>query len=99
MSGAAAASDPFVPFGPGTLANAKSAGGSLNHLKVVPKDDAGSSFSAFQPAVGAAATHAHSAAASGNAPPTITLQKDGDKITGIRVECACGQVIELECSY
>ena len=31
--------------------------------------------------------------------PTVTLQREGDRITGIRVECSCGQVIELACSY
>lgn len=31
--------------------------------------------------------------------PTISLKKDGDRVTHIRVECACGQVVELECAY
>lgn len=31
--------------------------------------------------------------------PVVSLQKDGDKITGIRIECSCGQVINLECGY
>ena len=29
----------------------------------------------------------------------ITLEKDGDKVTNITVECDCGQVIELDCVY
>ena len=38
----------------------------------------------------------------GHAPkaqPTVSLQKDGDRVTQIRIECACGEIIELECSY
>ncbi len=31
--------------------------------------------------------------------PRVTLQRDGDFITGIRIACACGQVIDLKCSY
>lgn len=99
MSGAAAAPDSFVPFGAGTLANGKPAGANRAGLKVVPKGDADAAFSAFQPASGAPGGHVHGTAVSGNNPPSITLQKDGDKITGIRVECGCGQVIELECLY
>ena len=30
--------------------------------------------------------------------PTLTLQRDGDRVTHVRVECPCGQVIELECA-
>ena len=33
------------------------------------------------------------------AKPTVTLQKDGDRVTHIRIHCACGQVVELECAY
>lgn len=31
--------------------------------------------------------------------PNITVQKDGDKVTNILVECECGQVIALDCIY
>ncbi len=31
--------------------------------------------------------------------PRVTLTREGDKVTGIRVECTCGQVIELDCVY
>ena len=32
-------------------------------------------------------------------PPKVTLEKQGDMITHIRVECSCGQVTELKCEY
>ena len=31
--------------------------------------------------------------------PTIELQKEGEKVTGVTVRCGCGQVIRLECDY
>jgi hypothetical protein len=31
--------------------------------------------------------------------PKITLQRDGETVTGIQVQCACGQVIDLSCAY
>ncbi len=31
--------------------------------------------------------------------PAIKLQKEGDKVTNILVECECGQVIALDCIY
>jgi len=32
-------------------------------------------------------------------PPSITLQRQGEVVSGIRVECGCGQVIELACVF
>jgi hypothetical protein len=29
----------------------------------------------------------------------ITLQRQGEVVTSIRIECTCGQVIELKCVY
>lgn len=31
--------------------------------------------------------------------PSIKLQKEGDKVTNIVVECECGQVIAMDCIY
>lgn len=31
--------------------------------------------------------------------PEITLQRDGDRITQICIQCGCGQIIELGCQY
>jgi hypothetical protein len=36
---------------------------------------------------------------SSNLEPRLTLQHEGDRITAIRVQCTCGQVIELACVY
>ena len=32
-------------------------------------------------------------------PPKVTLQRQSDVVSGIRIECSCGQVIELRCVY
>jgi hypothetical protein len=34
-----------------------------------------------------------------NCEPQLFLQRDGDRIAGIRVQCSCGQVMELACVY
>jgi hypothetical protein len=34
-----------------------------------------------------------------NCEPKVSLQREADRITGIHIECSCGQVIELKCSY
>jgi hypothetical protein len=42
---------------------------------------------------------AHPAKSEACAKPQVTLQRNGDIVTGIRVQCGCGQVIELSCVY
>jgi hypothetical protein len=34
-----------------------------------------------------------------NCEPKISLQRDGNRVTGIHIQCSCGQVIELSCVY
>jgi len=31
--------------------------------------------------------------------PKVNLQRDGNRVTGIHIQCSCGQVIELSCVY
>ncbi len=93
MSNAAAAQDSFVPFDPVPSAGAKPSGTPAG-LKVVPKTEAGPGFAPL-PAGGPAPLHA----TGGAGKPVVTLQRDGERVTGIRIECICGQVIELACSY
>ena len=33
------------------------------------------------------------------AEPKVTLEKDGDQVTQIKVQCGCGHIIELNCVY
>jgi hypothetical protein len=45
------------------------------------------------------ACSASSGKSSAPAQPTVTVQREGTRITFIRIECVCGQVIELACDY
>ena len=42
--------------------------------------------------------HGHLSVGAGTK-PNVTLQRDGDRVTQIRIQCVCGQVIELYCLY
>lgn len=33
------------------------------------------------------------------APPIVKLQREGERVTRICIQCSCGQVIELNCEY
>jgi hypothetical protein len=93
MSSAAATQDSFVPFDP-VHGPMTASPGSIANLKVVPKAEAGP---AFAPLTIPGSAPAHGIAAQGK--PVVTLQRDGERVTGIRIECVCGQIIELACSY
>jgi hypothetical protein len=87
--------EPFIPFVPAKVPVAQVAQAAAQ-LQVLPPAEASSPpFKAVS-----AAAHLHSMTAAGlSQPPKITLQRTGEKVTGIRIECTCGQMIELECSY
>jgi hypothetical protein len=85
----------FVPFEPASTAPAGKPAAAPPNLKVLAKAE---DTPVFAPLSFSAATHAHAVTSAGGK-PLVTLQRDGERVTGIRVECACGQVIELACSY
>jgi hypothetical protein len=31
--------------------------------------------------------------------PRLSLQRDGERVTNIRIQCACGQMMDLACVY
>lgn len=90
-------SDTFVPMGPAILS---SRGNEFTPLPFKPAP-----FAAAKPAPPANG-HASATAPSASPsqphncpPPKVTLQKQGEVVTGIRIQCGCGQVIELSCVY
>jgi len=86
----------FIPFDPANRAPARVLDGS-SELKVVPRPEAPPAFLSLSEL---GSGHDHGLAASPRlAEPRITVQRDGERVTGIRVTCTCGQVIELACSY
>jgi hypothetical protein len=53
-----------------------------------------------QPFPGPGQPNAWSAVASASAEDSqVKLQKNGDQITAIQVQCACGRIVELSCLY
>lgn len=88
----------FVPLLPAGLKQPAVPAASAS-LKVQPRPATNDSF---QPLVlGNAPTNADlpSLCNQANGVPQVTLQRDGDRVTRIRVQCSCGQVAELECVY
>ena len=89
-----ASAESFVPFEPPMGAGGKPSSPPAT-LKIVSRPETGPVFNPLQTFT---AAHAHSpSGASGK--PVVVLQREGERITGIRIECVCGQVIELACSY
>jgi len=62
-------------------------------LKVLPQAEA---KAVFEPLV---AGGSQEEPAKSCAPPSVTLQRQGEVVSGIRIECGCGQVIELACVF
>lgn len=89
-------SDTFVPMGPAIISAAGS-GFTPLPLKPVPLG-AGKTAPATQ-GHAPAAPAASPPPAQNCAPPKVSLQKQGDVVSGIRIQCGCGQVIELSCVY
>jgi hypothetical protein len=83
-------SDIFTPL----VATPVSAGeAEMLSLKVLPQSNAKAIFEPLSESVRQQQT------AQRCGTPSVTLQKQGEVVSGIRIECGCGQVIELACSY
>jgi hypothetical protein len=83
----------FVPFDPSESRTPPTSG---PQLKVMPKAEAKADFSPLEAPPKLTVHDTHGASSGG---PQVTLQREGDRVTAIRIECQCGQVIELTCSY
>jgi hypothetical protein len=76
-------SETFVPLVSASSGSREATFASLN-LKSFPK-------TAGQASVAAPAASC--------AKPTVTLTRNGEIVSGIRIQCGCGEVIELNCIY
>ena len=81
--------EPFVPLSKNAMP-----GQSRPSLRVSVVSDAGN-IRPFQP-LGQAGGKA---GACGTCEPRVTLQRDGERVSAILIQCGCGQVIELACVY
>ena len=68
------------------------------HVTVVPQAESSRPFKTLEPAA-FAAEKVESPAGKKNCEPRLSIQRDGERITGLRLECGCGQVMELACVY
>jgi len=84
-------SDAFVPFAKSRLKPGGAADGF--RLTIIPQSQ---QTAPCQPATTApaAATASH-----GIKEPQVTVERDGDRITRIKIQCSCGEVLELNCTY
>ena len=80
----------FVPFA--AAAPAPAPGGTHPRATVVTDATSAKPFRPVSEGVPACPTAA-------GAEPKVTLERDGDRITRIKVECGCGRITELVCSY
>lgn len=78
-------SDTFVPF--------------FSHIPDKRSDSSNSGKDAFVPTGSGVAAHSDCAHSESQNGPVVTVQREGDRVRSIRIECACGQVIELDCQY
>ncbi len=84
-------SDSFVPFAktrskPGPAAESF-------RLTILPQAQ---QAAPFQPATIALPS---TGANPGAKEPQVTIERDGDRITRIKIQCTCGQLLELNCAY
>jgi hypothetical protein len=65
-------------------------------VTVIPQSEQPGAFQSLEPL-------APSPTASANpkkiCDPRVAVQRDGDRVTGIRIQCSCGQVMEIACLY
>ena len=83
--------DLFVPMQPAP-ASAAATGFVPLHLKSFPS-------AAGKPGPGSSGAPAASHSPVNCGQPKVTLQRQGDVVSGVRIQCSCGQVIELSCVY
>jgi hypothetical protein len=83
-------SDPFIPLVTAPFSTAEMA---MLSLKVLPQGEANAVFEPLPEG------KRPEPLAKVCGPPSVKLQKQGEVVSGIRIECGCGQVIELACVY
>jgi len=86
-------SDQFVPLARPALSS-KDGGFASLAARVLPQAH---STPVFEPMMSASSGQSRSQDLCSK--PTVTLQRKGETVSGIRIQCGCGQVIELTCLH
>ncbi len=81
----------FVPFLQSIKSRVASAPGQNAAFSPLPQGDAAS----LSPTVPPALPHTHVP----DDQVKVELKREGDRITQIRIQCRCGELIELDCDY
>lgn len=82
----------FVPLVATTMAAEKRE----FQISVIPQAEQPHSFQSLEKAMSAAGERA---AFKKNCEPQMSLQREGGRLTNIRIQCRCGQTIDLACIY
>jgi len=69
------------------------------HITVVPQGGKPRPLPASEPPAPAPVPLAGGPDAGKNAEPHVSLQYEQDRITHIRIQCSCGQIMDLACVY
>jgi hypothetical protein len=67
-------------------------------VTVIPQAGSAQPFQTLEQ-VAAGATENAPLNAKKNCEPRLSLQRDGERITNIRIQCTCGQMLDLACVY
>jgi hypothetical protein len=86
--------EPFVPL------TAASPSGENREFRVtvIPQNGAAQPFQTLEQVVSGAVEHG-SLNGKKNCEPRLSLQRDGERVTNIRIQCSCGQMMDLACVY
>lgn len=87
--------DSFLPLTPVSAA----ASGREFRVTVVPQSAAPAAFKDLAQTAPQSAGSAPAAGGARSCEPRVSLERDGDRIANIRIQCSCGQVMELACVY
>ena len=69
------------------------------HVTVIPKEGQTRPFQSLEKPATSFGGDSLSSSDKKLCEPRISVQREGDRVTGIRVHCTCGQVMELACLY
>jgi hypothetical protein len=97
IANSSAMSDQFIPLAPLSSSSKDTAFSSLS-LKVLSKG-AVAGRPAFDTLAAASVDMNSACSPEACKKPTVTLQRRGDAVSGIRIQCGCGEVIELTCLH